>query len=161
MRFNIANTAPVTVTIDGIDYQLPRIRRGFWIKWAAEIDSKRTAEAVQNLPPTEAAKLLLIYPVEPTMHQELVRRMSTPDGIGRIIRESASKASPAVPGDVLDAWLDGGDEIQLESLALVLASLTDLAERADKANAQMDEGGEAKTEGPPDPLASSPKGSTG
>ncbi len=159
MRFNIANKAPISVTIEGIEYQLPPVRRRFWINWAAEIDGQRTTGAIQHLSPAEGAKMLLIYPVEPTMHSELVKRIHTPEGTGRIIRESATKADPKVPDDVLNRLLEDGDEKQLETLAIMLAAVVDFAERQEQETKNASEGEEVGES--PDPLASSTKGSTG
>jgi len=157
MRSNIANKAPLSIVIDGTEYKLPILRRKFWIEWAAEIDGARAREAVAHLPPMEAAKMLLIYPVEPIMSSELVRRIHSIAGTDRIFRTSALAATPPVPPEVIDQFLEDVDPKQLESTILILAGLVDFAEQQEKA-AKDDEGDES--EGPPDPLASSTKGST-
>lgn len=154
MRFNIANKAPVTVSIAGTDYQLPLMRRPFWVKWASELDAKRTAEATEGLSPMERAKLLLIYPIEPTMHADLTKRISTPEGTGRIILESAAKSQPPIPPAIAAKWLEESDERDLESLALILASVVDFAEQQEKAQTQEEGGAEPG----PLPVSSSESG---
>jgi hypothetical protein len=149
MRFNIANKAPITVSIDGTDYQLPLMRRPFWVKWASELDARRTEEATSLLSPTERAKMLLIYPVEPIMHADMTKRLYTMDGCERVIRESASKATPPVPKDVLDPWLEDLGMKDLESLAIRLSAIIDFAEVKGKPT------DDSERTGDPDPLASS------
>jgi len=152
MRFHIANKAPIFVTLGDTSYALKRIRRPFWVRWSAELDAKRTEESTTGLTPLERAKLLLIYTIEPTMHSELSKRIYTTEGTGRIITEAALNATPPMPQAVLDAWLEDADEKDLETLALALASLVDLAELRESKSADGNEG-----TGEPDPLASLPR----
>lgn len=126
MKFALANKAPITVNIDGTDYALQRFTRGDFVKWASEVDGKRISEATEGVDPIQRAKLLLVYTQEPVGHAELIRRIYSPEGTGRIIRTCAEKSG--VPKDVLDKLMDNGDERDLETLAIMLASIVDPAE---------------------------------
>ena len=151
MRFNIANKAPIVVTIAGTEYKLPPVTRRFWVEWASGIDAARMEAATANLEPLQKAKMLMVYPVEPVGHAELTRRIYTPDGTGRIIRESATKAG--VPKQQIDDLLENGDGRDLETLALMLAGIADPAEIRQAAASQPEGEGSAEGESP---LASSP-----
>jgi hypothetical protein len=147
MNFALANKAPINVNIEGKDYSLKRFTRGDWVAWAAEIDGARSAEATAGLDPLQRSRMLLIYTVEPVSHADLGRRVQTPEGTGRIIKTCAEKS--AVPQDVIDRLLSDGDEEDLATLALMLASIVDPLEKPDRPDAK-EEGGEAA-----DPLSSS------
>lgn len=157
MRFNIANKAPLSVEIEGVLYKMPILRRKFWIDWASEIDGRRLKDAVSALPPLEAAKMLLIYPVEPVLTSDLVRRLNTMEGTDRVFRTSAKKAEPVMPDDVIERFLEETDARNLESLIRILAGLLDFAEQQEKQSTKDEDESE---EGPPGPLADSTKGST-
>jgi len=149
MKFALANKAPITVNIDGTDYALKRFTRGDFVKWASEIDGKRISEATDGVDPIQRAKLLLVYTQEPVGHAELIRRIYSPEGTGRIIRTCAEKSG--VPTDVVAKLLEDGDEKDLETLAIMLASIVDPAEVAAAVEkpAGQDEGADPLT--PPQP----------
>lgn len=149
MKFNIANKAPIVVTIDGTEYKFRPISRPFWVEWAASLDAARLESAMNGLDTLQRSKMQLVYGIEPTLHSELVRRIYTPDGTGRIIRESGAKGG--VPQAVVDGLLENGDERELETLALMLASIADVSEL--RVAGKMDGEGDAAGESP---LASSP-----
>jgi hypothetical protein len=151
MKFNLANKAPIGVTVDGKDYLLPRVRRPFWVAWAAEIDAAREERATRDLTPVERSKMLLIYELQPTSHGDLKSHIFTPNGTGRIVRHCAEQAG--MPKEQIERMLDDGNEKDLETLALLLSSIVDTVESPPPPPAQE---GEAKAD---DPLARTPSGS--
>lgn len=128
MKFALANKAPISVDIDGTVYPLKRFTRGDFIRWASEIDGRRISEATEGLEPTQRAKLLLIFAQEPVGHAELGRRIYSPEGTGRIIRTCAEKSG--VPSEVIEKLMEDGDEKDLETLAVMLASIAEPSEPA-------------------------------
>jgi hypothetical protein len=126
LNFALANKAPITVNIDGTDYALKRFTRGDFVKWASEIDGNRISEATKGVDPIQRAKLLLVYTQEPVNHAELCRRIYSPEGTGRIIRTCAEKSG--VAAEVVAKLLEDGDEKDLETLAVMLASIIDPTE---------------------------------
>jgi hypothetical protein len=147
VKFNIANKAPINVSIDGTDYALKRFTRGDWVAWASAVDGRRVTEATEGLDAIQRSRLLLIYPVEPVGHADLIRRLYTPEGTGHVIRTCAVKSG--VPTTAIDALLEQGDERDLETLAVLLASIVDPSEAP---ATEPPKAGEA------DPLPSSAKG---
>lgn len=147
MNFALANKSPIGVTIEGKNYSLKRFTRADWVKWAAEIDGARAAQATVDLDPIQRSRMLLIYTVEPVSHADLGRRVQTPEGTGRIIKTCAEKSG--VPQDVVDRLLSDGDEEDLATLALMLASIVDTTEKKTDVSEKTD-GGESA-----DPLRSS------
>lgn len=152
MNFALAQKAPITVQIDGEPYNFPPFVRKDWVAWASAIDAERTNLAMRELAPETRARFLLVYGLQPVDHAELSRRINTPEGTGRIIRTCGERGS--VPKEVLDKLLDSGNERELETLAMMLASVVD-PERIVPTK-PSDQKGEEK---PADPLPKSEPGS--
>lgn len=149
MNFTTAGKSPIVVTIDGTKYPLRRMVGADWVAWAADLDAERLAAATADLTPESRARLLMVFPVQPCDDAELSRRICTPDGKRRIIRTCAAGI---VPADVLARLLDGSHERDLETLAMLLASVVDpdvLAAATRAAPAPDQEGDENPLPPPP------------
>jgi hypothetical protein len=154
VNFQLSNNGPVVVNVNGTPYNFARFRRRDWVDWGAAIDAERNAAATEGLEPQERARLLMVFPPQPVTHNELAARIATPAGVERIIRACGERGG--VPKDVLDQLLEDGNEIELESLAMILASVIDPLKMA----AQAKGNGEKPAEDPnPLPPPSAPASS--
>jgi hypothetical protein len=152
MNFSLSQKSPIGVTIDGVAYRITPFLRRDWAAWAADVDAERLTRACEHLTPESRAKLLLIFPQSPVDHSELTRQAFAPSGTARIIRTCAARSG--VPHEIVEKLLEEGDDTDVRTLALLLASIVDRSEIPDAADT-----GEAK--GEPDPLASAPPASKG
>jgi hypothetical protein len=153
MDFSTTNRVPLTVRIDRQPYQLPPVRRKFWIEWASEVNARRLEEATDKLTPTEEAKFLSVFVIQGTTEDDLLRMIRTPEGKDRIIRDAAKRGN--VPDDVVNKLLGEDADVpegDLTFLALMLAGVV-------KSSAIGEPGD--KKEGADDPLALSKPGSAG
>jgi len=159
--FNLQSRQPIKVRVNGKVYDFPRFKRRDWREWQIELDAERQESASQNLSPEERARLLLLYPLEPLTKSNMRARLDTLEGSGRVFGVCAAKAG--VPEAEIKAIVEDGeiDEIDLETVVLMLASLADPAEVAKRLgmSAEEDDAGDEREDlkSPLDGSACAPK----
>ena len=112
------------------EFQVPRFRRGDWKAWGARIDAGRRREVVGELTPEQGARLLLMYPLQPLTHNDMIARIATVEGTGEIVATCWRRAG--VPEHAIVRAVDEGDadEQAMETLAMMLAGVVDPEEVA-------------------------------
>lgn len=112
------------------EFMVPRFRRGDWKAWGMAIDADRRREVVGELTPEQAARTLLIYPLQPLTHNDMIARIATVEGTGRIVETCWRRAG--VPEHAIVRAVEEGDadEQAMETLAMMLAGVVDPEEVA-------------------------------
>lgn len=112
------------------EFMVPRFRRGDWKAWGARIDADRRREVVGDLTPEQGARLLLMYPLQPLTHNDMIARIATVEGTGRIVETCWRRAG--VPEHAIVRAVEEGDadEQAMETLAMMLAGVVDPEEVA-------------------------------
>lgn len=171
IKFNRANRQPVPLQIDGKDYLFPRFNRNDWDELQTKIDALRLEEATRGMYKLDRARLLNLYPQEPLTRQGLYSYVYTRDVAAHIFKTCAARAG--VDDETIADWVEGEgmSEVDIETVALMLASIVDPSEvsarmqeneareraangDADTSNEQFDQ------EGFPDETESEPVGET-
>lgn len=125
IRFKLVNKEPIYVNVMGKNYALPRFRRRDWKEWRAKEMSERTEDATKGMVPEQRARVLLLFPPQPLTTPEMRKRVYTMEGTGHVFRTCAERGG--VPAAVIDQIVDDGevDEMDLETIAVLLASMAD------------------------------------
>lgn len=135
-----------------LDFNFPRFPSSEWEAWAAELDNAREERAVGNgrLNAHEAAKFLLLYPVEPTTRADITRYIATPGGGRRVFRTCAKLGN--VPDAVTDYLLANITEPDLETVTRILAAIVTDQELSESLLALREQERQQQASGNPPPL---------
>lgn len=102
-------------------FEFPVFSRGDWVRWRKAIDADRLAAATEGLTPEETSRTLMAYPLRPLTNREMRAMVDTDEGTGYVFAVCAKNAG--VPAHVVRRVVEYGDcdEVDLESLSLMLA----------------------------------------
>jgi hypothetical protein len=135
-----------------LDFLFPRFPSSEWEAWANELDNAREERAVGNgrLNAHEAAKFLLLYPVEPTTRADITRYIATPSGGRRIFRTCAKLGN--IPGGVVEYVLANITEPDLETVVRILAAIVSDRELSESLLELQQQQEQQEASGKPAPL---------
>lgn len=134
MRLRQAAQAPVALQIGETHYLLPKFTFDDWVKWATELDSARTAMALEGADAEKRVQLLTFYNILPTDLSEMRRRLYTPEGINRVCGTCMKRGG--VPEKEIPSILAGAHSGDLVQLVTELADLESEKARADREAAE-------------------------
>jgi hypothetical protein len=102
-------------------FEFPAFTRGDWIRWRKAVDADRLAAAMEVLSPEEQSRTLMAYPLRPLTNREMRQMLDTDEGTGYVFAVCAKNAG--VPAHAIRRAVEYGDcdEVDLESLSLMLA----------------------------------------
>jgi hypothetical protein len=150
LDFLTTHDAPLSITINGTPYSVPRFLNPALKRWAAERNRAFADQATADLSPEDKRRWLTFFQPPPIDVKRLLQESTTPEGAEYVVREQLKLAG--VPDETVQQLLDRSDPIVIRNLA---EELTLAAPASAKVDAQA-----GVTESA-DPLPSAPPPSEG
>lgn len=136
--FTTTRATDIVITIDGVQYSLPRFLMAEQAAWVAEREREIINTALERLPTKqEQARFLTVFQPPPVDVLDCLDYMRSPKGVQHVLRACMKRAS--VPVDIIEKVI-AGDPMELVVLARQLsgvdeasAAVNTIAEVEDKA----------------------------
>jgi hypothetical protein len=115
LDFLATTNAPITVTVYGTSYNVPRFLNRQLKVWAAQLRKEQEDNATRDMSKEDKARILSYFRARPFDTAELLQMASSPEGAEYVVGASLKLAG--VPGDVVEKVLDSADPLMIQALS--------------------------------------------